>query len=385
MGEPAPIAPVAGRRVRAARFRCALRLCVLVLAVVAGVWFWPSITTLPEQAQDLRRWYLAPPAMPPETAAARLEAAEHLEPLAGSIQRGFAWMLRFHAPEARMGAHFGDYLIFLDEMAEAPAPGETGPVAEASIQYAMGFLRSHAGRVFPATSDGAWDFIASVQTLLDHHGSSFRWRRFYREQLAQVELHGYRRTFGTAAALGDHDTMSEQLIDQSFLHHLLQRYPKWRTELGVHEHFLDLLPQAPVDKQYGFAVSPNAYHHQSYYFTHLPLVLTNYGRGPALTFDRRAELRAYFRSEAQVVLEEVGDLDLVGEFLQALVLLDEGGSPLAERIARYLVARQRPDGAWGTDEDLAATDPYDAMHPTWAALSGLKAYWAAGLANQAAR
>lgn len=107
----------------------------------------------------------------------------------------------------------------------------------------------------------------------------------------------------------------------------------------------------------------------AYLATHLPLVLTEYSRH-ALPPEALGRWESYLRAHLEDYLRE-RDVELtaeVADMLRQLGERDETHPPLCS-LTRFLLSTQNADGSWGNWR--AFPDPYDAIHPTWAALSGL--------------
>jgi hypothetical protein len=64
------------------------------------------------------------------------------------------------------------------------------------------------------------------------------------------------------------------------------------------------------------------------------------------------------------------DPEMVGEGLDCLKAAGFERDPQVIAGMEYLVARQRPDGTWGNDDD----DVYTAYHAAWTAIDGLRDY-----------
>jgi len=343
--------------------------------VVTIIWSWNARHQSLAQAV---RWFHAPTAIAPSDAAWRLREAAGLSAVREetAMLNGFAWLVEFHAAPAHLNQTFSDYLIILDEMSQAPSPGPVADVARGVLQTVLHGSRSRLELLFPRSPEVFADFVASLEVVYAHHGPREAYARFNDHQFASLALGDYAKTYAEAAEQADFDVLGDYLIDQAFLHYFEMRYPDHDLSLPA-DRFVSMIASAPLELRYELAHDPGRYHDQSYYFTHLPLVLSNYGRGPLTMRYKAPMLLAYFRREGPRVLNEVDDIDLVGEFLQSLALLGDADTPLAAQLAQTLLASQNSDGTWGTQEELASEDAYEAMHPTWAAVTGLKAYWAA--------
>lgn len=108
----------------------------------------------------------------------------------------------------------------------------------------------------------------------------------------------------------------------------------------------------------------------AYLATHIAYILSNYGRLRLRRTDAPWVYR-YLRANFTAVLEDK-DIELVAEFVDVFRSL--GFSEADDRDVRtgtgFLLACQNDDGSWGPWRD--EEDPYDAIHYTWCAVSGLR-------------
>ena len=108
----------------------------------------------------------------------------------------------------------------------------------------------------------------------------------------------------------------------------------------------------------------------AYLATHVAYILSNYGRLRLRRTDAPWVYR-YLRANFDVVLADK-DIELVGEFVDVFRSLGYSEDDDADVRAgtAFLLDSQNEDGSWGPWRK--EEDPYDAIHYTWCAVSGLR-------------
>lgn len=301
-----------------------------------------------------------------------VEAARESEPTRRAVLRGLGWLVTFLQPPERFEAVFTDYVLALDELARHREDELVSALARNLLHEAFDRAAPRLKQIFPATASGEWDFISVLELLHRHRIANEAFLEHHRTVLAGHASRDRGSSFAVAYRARDYDRLGDLLINQSFLHRFNEADPHHQLELPADrfEDWLRLGARIPAIHRY--ASDEDAYHDQNYYFTHVVLVLTGYGAEPVDDLQLRADLLAYLQEHYPTVHDEVGDLDLLGEFAQCFKLLGAADAPEVERAIRSLLARQNEDGSWGVASDFDGST-YDAMHPTWAALTALYA------------
>ena len=312
------------------------------------------------------------PALSSVEAAKRLTAAieDESDPARLAVLRGLRWLSAYLDPPERLDAVFSDYVLALHELTRDQGDEVVASVAEGLLRASFQRAGERLDRIFPATASGEWDFISILELLYHYRLAPEPYAAYHRRVLAGRASSEPPGSFSAAYRARDYDRLGDLLINHSFLHRFIATHPDHGLELP-RDRFEDWVRiGAGVPAVHRFASDAGGYHDQNYYFTHVVLVLTGYGATPVADPARRERLLGYLREQFPVVIGQVGDLDLVGEFSQCFKLLGASDAPEIERATRFLLARQNPDGSWGGPDDFAGTT-YDAIHPTWTALTAL--------------
>jgi hypothetical protein len=124
-----------------------------------------------------------------------------------------------------------------------------------------------------------------------------------------------------------------------------------------------------------FVVSPDGprgeqFRDSVFLAAHVAFVASDYGR-VRLREEDAPYACDYLRRVFPLVLAG-RDVELIAEVMDVHrgLGIDEASSPLVAEGARFLLDTQNEDGSWG--DWRAAGDGYDAVHPTWCAVMGLR-------------
>jgi hypothetical protein len=304
--------------------------------------------------------------------AERLEA--HLPELeveeAEAALRGALWTVRFVQPDAHFDQIFSDYLLMLHELYVQPADETVRRCLHDLILNALQRAEPRLAAIFPSTPYGAWDFQTILRILWEHEGPVEAYEGFYREVLSGHEELTYDTTFEEALQARDYDTLCDYLIDAAFLHYLREERPEGSIALPPDRlpHYIREL--AHLEYVHTVSSKPEAYQAQNYFATHVILVLSDYGSKRVLDCKLADHALRYVQEEFEPVWRRVPDMDLLAEFIHCLKIARLDDQTLVDKAARHLLDLQRPDGSWGSDEDLAGS-PYQAFHPTWTVATAL--------------
>jgi len=132
----------------------------------------------------------------------------------------------------------------------------------------------------------------------------------------------------------------------------------------------DILKFLKMRKLKSFGKDKETAEDHAYLATHIAYVLSNYNR--LRLWDQDASwLYRHLRANFASVLAD-RDVELVGEFIDVLRSLgfSETNDPMVRAGVNFLLNNQNDDGSWGRWE--VEEDPYQAIHYTWCAVSGLR-------------
>ena len=304
-----------------------------------------------------------------------------------AVLRGIDFMAGYLAPDDRLNAVGVDAVQIFLELALTSD-------SESIRSRALPVARRHAVRMLPRylAPDGlrgTWDVIDSLELLVDapHLGIA-------REPLLNVLLTRFHSFDTDAAAYGIALDDPSRLGDEQAFDLLLAAYTFERADAAMPGLFpvrfrldaaLDAVWSRPLATRSSSddAATARRAIDSAYLATHIALVTSEYGRRPLaresigrFEFYLRAELATYMRAR---------DVEIVGETADVLRQIGERDERSAELCAatHLLLETQNVDGSWG--DWRSAGDPYDAIHKTWAAVTGLVARGAPAMAQACSR
>jgi hypothetical protein len=243
---------------------------------------------------------------------------------------------------------------------------------------ALEIARTNARRVVPRylAPDGirdAWDFADALDLLVDAEplaidsapleaALQLRFRRFARDEDA------YGIPLASTASLTD-----EQAFDLLLEAYTFERAAvRWPDRFPVRFGLADALRVAwrrPLATWAASGPAADRATESAYLATHVPLVLTEYGRHP-LPRESTSRFVEFLAHEFPAYLQ-ARDVEIVGESADVFRQLGRSERDDAQvcAAAMFLLRSQNADGSWG--EWSTATSPYNAVHKTWAAVTGL--------------
>lgn len=240
--------------------------------------------------------------------------------------------------------------------------------------------RRHAQRLLPTYLSSAgvrepWDFASAVDLLVDapHLGIPT-------DRLLDVLLTRFREFASDDNTYGMPLSAGADLTDQQAFDLLLEAYTFERAELAwparfpLHFRLEDALRAVWPRPLTAWSTRTDSSHRaieSAYLATHVALVLTEYGRCP-LRPDALGRFGVFLREQFDSFLR-AGDVELVAEtadVLRQLGKTDETDAQLCSA-TQFLLRSQNADDSWGAWQ--SAGNAYDALHKTWAAVTGLVA------------
>lgn len=288
-----------------------------------------------------------------------------------AVQRGLAFMANYLAPDERLHAMGSDAaLLFLEFALTSASPtlrAQADPIARRNA------VRLLPRYLAPGGLQASWDFANALELLVDaprlgipsdalQHVLLERFQTFARDDDA------YGVSLTTASSLNDAATFDLLLMAYAFE----RANVVWPGRFPVHfglEQALQLVWQRPLATWAASGPAADRATESAYLATHIALVLTEYGRHP-LPPTSMGRFGAFLRAEFPAYLR-VRDVEIVAETADVLRQLGETEASSAQLCAatQLLLSSQNADGSWGAWQRVS--DPYDAVHKTWAAVTGL--------------
>ncbi|MCF7848707.1 MAG: hypothetical protein K9M45_07655 [Kiritimatiellales bacterium] len=286
-----------------------------------------------------------------------------------AVLRGMLWQDEFVQDDDNLHFIFSDYLLMLNELAQR-RPGAVADGAREMLYDAFDRGSLSLPEIFEPDAAGKWDFI-SILSLIERWGiSRTPYLDFYRQNFPHDLNLDYSRQFDEALECLNYDDLGDILIDTSFAHFFRKKFPD--SEFDVPEtgftRYLAQVAGLPYTQKY--TKDKDAYSDQNYYVTHVVFTAMDYGLEPMPAGALSREIRSYIESEFACVRHQVGDIDLIAEFVYCAKACGLDGRPEVQEAVDYLLSLQHEDGSWGTDEDFEG-DAYDIFHPTWTVITAL--------------
>jgi hypothetical protein len=282
-----------------------------------------------------------------------------------AVLKGMLWCVKFIDSDTNFHFIFSDYVTMLYELTlnrECPF------VNEIATRLVRNAFKRGAGRleaIFPYSASGTWDFISIIPFLYVFDVDTSTYLSFYNNSLPAIDSHPCEKTFAEVALSLDYDRLTDYLVDYSFLNfaHQVAPHNDFSLPSDRFSRYLGLSKLIPLVH----GSNSEKFSAQNYYVTHVVYAMSHYGSRKCEMGAFENEILAYLKRSYNAVRYEDTDIDLLSEFTQCLKILGQDHSPMVTNAEEFLISQQRPDGSWGTREDKAG-DPYDAFHPTWAAM-----------------
>jgi len=297
------------------------------------------------------------------------------QPKERAILAGMHWLLGFADDDANFTDVFTDLVLALHELTYTKLSSIRAELGRELVVISLLRALPKLNELFEPTEAGRWDFISLLPMLNDYPELEPGYHEFYQKWFSGLRDTSYQHpdgSFADALQAQDYAVIGDYLIDVSFLHYYLQQVSNSSLRLPP-DTFPELLQQLT---QFDYALPPpeqvDDYFDLAYLATHVILVKTNYGELELTKDDPNTERVAqYFDKTYRRVRFELGDLDLLAEYLQCLRLLSGSAQdPRIPELEAFILSLQRSDGSWGRRDDFSG-DPYEQFHPTWAVLSAL--------------
>ncbi len=288
-----------------------------------------------------------------------------------AVRRGVQFMANYLRSDDRLTAMGTDGTEIFLELALTSASPSLRALNDA-------IARRHAQRLLPrylapAGVHEPWDFASAVDLLVDapHLGIPT-------ERLETVLLERFREFPREDDAYGIPLTDAAGLTDQQAFDLLLEAYTFERAEVAWPGRFplrfrleeaLRVLWSRPLAPWTTAGDAASRSIESAYLATHVALVITEYGRRP-LPRESLGPFGRFLRAQFQEYLH-ARDVEIVAETADVMRQLGEtdDADPQLCAATQLLLHAQNADGSWGAWQ--SAANAYDALHKTWAAVTGL--------------
>lgn len=290
-----------------------------------------------------------------------------------SVLKGLAWAVRFVEDDENLDFVFSSYVLMLRELTLREDDEFMSGVASDLIREAFDRIVPRLDGAFPAHNSGKWDFISILPFIYQFDVDDRPFLEFYNRQFSKDHKPAYSTPFEEALEAYDYDLLGDYLIDYTFLHFLNVSHPGHGFNLPEDrfEEFIDEVSRLPLI--HNCESDETDYYNLNYYVTHIVFVVTDYGQVKMTDEALRGRMVDYLQENLKPVVNDVGELELMAEFIHCLNMLGHGDSQDVRMTIEKLIEAQHEDGSWGTKEDFAG-DPYDQLHPTWAVMTALHSF-----------
>ncbi len=283
-----------------------------------------------------------------------------------SMLRGLRWCVVFCDDDKNFDFTFTNYLTMLDELSLDRQHPAFAKIVHGLIQKEFERALPRLPKLFEADADSHESFVSILPIAYHHKVPLEPLKKFASTYFAGVRFPDRLKQFKQAARELNYDRLTDLVIGAVFVNMAyrcgLDR--DFRLPPDCYQAVMGECAAVPFKRRY----KDSDYQDQNYYATHVLLALNHYGRlplGSSATSDR---IFFYLTGQYGRVRNQVGDLDLLCEYLYCFKQFAPAGVGFIQEGERYILSQQRPDGSWGTTEDFEG-DPYDKLHPTWTAIT----------------
>ncbi len=290
-----------------------------------------------------------------------------------SILAGLHWLLGFINKEENFQDVFTDFVILAAELARTDVRPMQKVAAQQLLQDTLTRGAEQLPNLFPADEEGLWDFLGILQIVYASEIHRSIYISFYQKHFSNLDKKAYtsgEHPFEEAVQVHNYEVIGDYLIDTSFLHYFIQKYPDNKLHLPPDEFESYLHQFNQFEYDISLEYDSNAFSDIAYLATHVVLVLTNYGENLIYTGVNRQKVERYLNETYTIVSNQLGDIDLFAEYLQCIKILYQSNDFRIAETEQFLLSLQRKKGSWGSKQYFIQ-DPYTRFHPTWAVLTGL--------------
>jgi hypothetical protein len=245
-----------------------------------------------------------------------------------------------------------------------------GPLLQALGEISARRVQTNLTVFFEKDLSGKWEFFNALPMLLKYRVPLPVLSAFYKQHFPASVAFQYKISYATARKKEDMDNLMNYLLEASFLHYLRKKRPGLPFKLPPdrYPHFLRQLKGLKFP--YRYRKNKSNYSMQNYFLTHVNAVLTNYGEFSQASTALTRRIWKYWKREWKTIRDKVGDFDLMAEVVFCFKLYGKAHLPLYKTGLTKILNSQNKNGSWGSKKTLAGSY-YEAIHPTWTALTAL--------------
>ncbi len=306
---------------------------------------------------------------------AKLKKELHMKnivPKRKAILSGLLWCIRFSDKNSNFDFILSEYLTMLYELTLNKKDAFIKSIATKLIKNAIKRATKRLPKIFSYDRESKWDFISTlpmVHLFANNKNKTLkRFARFYKKKLPKSNKPYYLHSPAYALKTKNYDLLGDYLIDYAFLDLAYRTHADKKFQLPKNNY-------AHIEKicrklDFIYTHKSDHYHDQNYYITHVVYAMTRYGTQSIPKNNFTKKIHAYLQENLSFVLNDVKDIDLIGEFIHCLKIYKQHENKKLKEAIRYLISQQHTDGSWKNPPDKDA-DPYDIFHPTWTSITAL--------------
>jgi hypothetical protein len=285
-----------------------------------------------------------------------------------AVLKGLRWCVIFNDDDKNFDFTFTNYITMLDELTIHSRRESFKRIVHTLIQKEFDRALPRMPKLFEANEGGYESFVSILPIAYHHQVPVQPLREFANRHFANADL-DYSdpvEEFRSAAKKRDYDLMCDLIIDAVFTD-MAYRWnidKDFRLPPNGYQAIMSECATVPFLHNY----KSKKYHDQNYYATHVLLALNHYGQKPLIASATADKVFFYLIGQYNRIRYDVGDLDLLCEYLYCLKQFAFKNVEFITEGDGYIISKQHEDGSWGTYGDSKG-DPYDQLHPTWTAIT----------------
>jgi hypothetical protein len=283
-----------------------------------------------------------------------------------AVLRGLRWCVVFSDNDSNFNFTFTNYVTMLNELTLNSSRPGLKRIVQALIVKEFRRAIPRFDTLFAADEEGYTDFATMLPIAYRHKVPLKPLKIFAARRFEKITPPDRLNEFRLAAKDLNYDLLTNLIVEAAFI--------DMAYKMGVTKDFqlppnnyrtiMDECAGIPFLHKY----NDDAYNDQNYYATHVLLALNHYGEKTLTASATSDHVFQYLAGQYNTVRNQVGDIDLLCEYLYCLRQFVIAGVSFIAEGERHIMSSQNSDGSWGTADDFNG-DPYDQLHPTWTAIT----------------
>lgn len=290
-----------------------------------------------------------------------------------SILAGIHWLLTFMDKDDNFDSVFPDFMLLMNTLTHSEDRVHQREIATSVVKQSLMRAEKKLSYMFEKSEPSRWGFISLLHILTNYPELEKSYHQFYRDNFAPIDPSlekKLEKDFDIAIQAANYKRIFDILVESSFLHYYLlkEKNPDISLPTNKYQHYLrefekfSYIDDHPIGPQF---------RNLGYLVTHVVLILTNYGEFPIEKNVVAQKAEAYIASSFDKARTQLGDFDLLAEYVQCLKIFNPGkNSRQLSELENFILELQRPNGSWGSEHDFKE-GPYTSIHPSGAALMAL--------------